>query len=693
MRIQGRQLIILFLCFFAFSTCKKAGTAQPAETPTVAVKDVVPTARTPQQVTRDMMLEKAAAAIVDLYTNASPAMSADSATVAFVSTREGLSQVYVAPAGKTDKEPLRLSKMEERARYPVFTPDGTNVLYLSDVGANEQYRIYSAPAAGGEPACLTPEGDLQRGPPIVTADGSTMFYTAALLEETRTILFSQGLAAESPKEIVSMPRRALLQDISHDGSVALLLAVKSFSEMEVFVVDTAQGHSRLLYPPQGQAHAVFAAALSADGSEVFVSTDLGNDEAYILKLETATGKKKAMYREANQPRGVFHDFLVAAEGSRLLAVLHAGDHSELRLMNAQTLGLLDTPDIPLGAITSGRCEKASGKCPLTLSTVDRPTDIHAIDFKKSTLTPLLSEARPELENLPKVHVQIVSIPSTDGINVPANVYLPQNLPPGTRLPVIVDMHGGPASSSMVSWDPFATFFISQGYAVVQPNVRGSAGFGRSYEQADNVKSRMKSVEDMGMVGQWVSNQYWADAKRLVVFGGSYGGYMVLMGLAFQPFTWAAGIDLVGVSSLVTLVKTTMGSLRELAVAEFGDPESDRTFLESVSPLNHAGKIADPLFVYQGRNDPRVPRSESDQIVGALQAKGIKVEYMIMEKEGHSVDRRESKLEFLSRSARFLEEVLGLGPQPAPAQAPAPAPATAPAPGQPPAPAPQPQPAG
>jgi len=660
---MNMRAVILFT--FSFSVlvcigCRTTGTGESPKSPEAGLKEkqeVQPTVRTEKQLARDRELEKEAAWIIDLYTNHSPAISRDGTRIAFISNREGLSQVYIASAGEPEKEPLRLSDKAERALYPRFTPDGKHVLYLSDVGANEEYRIWSASVDGGNPGCLTPEGDLWRDPPLVTDDGSTMIYTAAELKETRTILYTQSLDSENPKEVIRLDSRAFLEDISGDGSVVLLISITGFSDTELIIVDVKNATSRRLYPPEDKKATVSSAALSDDGKEVFVGTDGGGENAFLIKLDAAAGAQEAIYQELKIPTGVFDSIQLAGEGKKLFTVLNAGDHDEIRLISTKNMGPMDLPEIHLGSIQAGECGKMSTLCPLTLSVPDAPKDIFLFDISKACISPARKETRPELDKLPKVDVQIVSVPSTDGVHVPVNFYLPEDLPEGKRLPVIVSMHGGPAGSSQVNWNSKRLFYISQGYAFVEPNVRGSWGFGRAWEMADNGRERMKSIEDMGSVGKWVAQQPWADPERLVVYGGSYGGYMVLMGLAFQSFIWAAGVDIVGVSSVRTLLKTTSGSIREVLITEFGNLETDGIFIDFISPLNHTDNIEDPLFVYQGKNDPRVPRSESDQIVKALKDKGIPVEYMIMEKEGHSIDRRESKLEFLSRSARFLEEVL------------------------------------
>src|SRR5262249_9083762 len=212
-------------------------------------------------------------------------------------------------------------------------------------------------------------------------------------------------------------------------------------------------------------------------------------------------------------------------------------------------------------------------------------------------------------------------------------------------------------SYAVRWNPFTRFFSALGYAVVEPNVRGSTGFGKAYEMADNREKRADWLQDLATVNGWVKEQPWADSERVVVIGGSYGGYTTLMALTRQPTAWRAGVDLFGPADLAQFLLSTDASIRSAFVAEFGDVHRDAALLEEFSPMRDVARIVSPLFVYSGANDPRVPRSESDTIVLALRKRGIPVEYMVAANEGHSVDRRENKIELMTRVARFLEDAL------------------------------------
>ncbi len=272
------------------------------------------------------------------------------------------------------------------------------------------------------------------------------------------------------------------------------------------------------------------------------------------------------------------------------------------------------------------------------------------------VTPLRADLRPGLASLPPLAVTIETTPSFDGLTIPINIYLPEHAA-GARLPVIASFHGGPSASAAVHWAPSLRFYTALGYAVIEPNVRGSTGFGRAYEMADNREKRADWLRDLQTVNAWVKAQPWADPERVVISGGSYGGYTTLMALTRDPLAWRAGIDAFGPANLRTFLLTTDAAIRSGFVPEFGDVDKDAALIEQFSPMRDVAKIARPLFVYAGQDDPRVPRSESDALVAALRARAVPVEYMVAPNEGHSVDRRDTKIQLMVRIARFLEDSL------------------------------------
>jgi dipeptidyl aminopeptidase/acylaminoacyl peptidase len=347
--------------------------------------------------------------------------------------------------------------------------------------------------------------------------------------------------------------------------------------------------------------------------------------------------------------------LVSPTGERVVVGIDAGNHGEVRILDARTLKIERSVGVPLGNVVVGSFRNDGKAFSLLISLPDHPADVYSVDAATGQLRPLRNDKRPGLDALPAIEASIEKISAFDGLTIPINLYLPKGRT--GKLPTIVIFHGGPASSYAVRWNPYARFFLSLGYAVLEPNVRGSTGFGRAYEMADNREKRADWLKDLETVNAWTKKQSWCDPDRVVVWGQSYGGYTTLMALTRQPTLWSAGVDLYGIADLKQFLRTTDATIRAFFVTEFGDLDKDGPLLDEFSPMRDRDKIVAPLFVYAGQNDPRVPRSESDAIVRALRERGIPVEYMVAANEGHTVDRRETKIELLTRTARFLEDAL------------------------------------
>jgi dipeptidyl aminopeptidase/acylaminoacyl peptidase len=249
----------------------------------------------------------------------------------------------------------------------------------------------------------------------------------------------------------------------------------------------------------------------------------------------------------------------------------------------------------------------------------------------------------------------VRYPTFDGREVPALFYELENGPDDT--PVVVNVHGGPESQSRPAFAPVTQYLLHRGYAVFFPNVRGSTGYGKTYTHLDDVRLRMDSVKDLAHAAYWLRER---GHDRVAVMGGSYGGFMVLAALTEYPELWSAGVNIVGIANLVTFLEYTGSYRRRLREPEYGSLEEDREFLESISPIHKADKIAAPLMVIHGKNDPRVPVGEAEQIVESVWGNGGAVEYLLYEDEGHGLAKLKNRLDAYPKIAAFLDRHLAAG---------------------------------
>jgi dipeptidyl aminopeptidase/acylaminoacyl peptidase len=248
---------------------------------------------------------------------------------------------------------------------------------------------------------------------------------------------------------------------------------------------------------------------------------------------------------------------------------------------------------------------------------------------------------------------LVRYPTFDGRKIPALLYEPD----AENAPVVVNVHGGPESQSRPAFAPVTQYLLHRGYAVFFPNVRGSTGYGKAYTHLDDVELRMDSVRDLAHAAEWLREK---GHQRVAVLGGSYGGFMVLAALTEYPELWTAGVDIVGIANLVTFLENTGSYRRGLREPEYGSLERDRDFLESISPIHKAENIRAPLMVIHGKNDPRVPVGEAEQIVERVRENGGTVEYLLYEDEGHGLAKLKNRLDAYPKIAAFLDSHLAPG---------------------------------
>jgi dipeptidyl aminopeptidase/acylaminoacyl peptidase len=632
--------------------------AKPPPAAATVAGDATPDAPSAANAAREAELAKAATTAIDAFSNAfvtgQPRLTRDGKRIVFVSNRDGLPQLYVADAGKPDAPATRLVASSEQQTTAELLPDGKAIVFRSDHGNDENWSLFRVSLDGGALVELTPGAKWRRDQPIVV-DGKpdTLFYSARAMSEVGTGVYATSARVPGEEKLLYHDDKpGGLADVSRDGKWGLYQRYPSRSENYLVVIDLATGKTRPVYPKDGKV-SIFSAKFSVDDKRALIATDGGGDQSLLLSIDLATGKETARYVETKPSTAAITAVATANKGNLLGAVVDAGNHGELRLLDATTLKPKSTVTLPLGTGTIGAFSEDGKRLTVSWSSPSAPTDIFSVEAATGKLSPLRKDSRPQLDSLPPIEASIVEVEAFDHLKIPVNVFLPAGAK-GKKLPVIVGYHGGPAGSSAIRWAANIRFFLGLGYAWVEPNVRGSSGFGRAYEAADNGPRRLDAFKDIETTGRWAASQPWADKDRVVVFGGSYGGYTVLVALTRMPDIWRAGVDLFGVANLKTFMATTSGFIREIFLVEFGDPDKDQAFLDSISPVLAADKIVDPLFVYAGANDPRVPRTESDLVVKALRARKVPVEYMVAANEGHSLSHRENQIEFYARVARFLE---------------------------------------
>jgi len=356
------------------------------------------------------------------------------------------------------------------------------------------------------------------------------------------------------------------------------------------------------------------------------------------------------------------DFDVSADGRYLAYVLNEDGRSRLTVLDQQAKLELAPAGLPEGHLGNVRFDHTGKRLALSAESATAPRDAWVFDLEHGKLERWTRSELGGLDPAALVAPELTKFPTWDRVNghprlLSAWVYRPAH--PQGAAPVIINIHGGPESQARPDWDPFVQFLVSElGYVVIEPNVRGSSGYGKSFLALDNGVLREDAVRDLGSLLVWVGVQPGFDRDRVVVMGGSYGGYMTLAALVSYGERLRGGIDVAGISDFVSFLRNTSAYRRDLRRAEYGDERDlhTRVFLERISPLNNAARIKKPLLVVAGQNDPRVPASESEQLVWRVRSAGGEVWYLTAKDEGHDFRKKANRDAYLETAANFLQKL-------------------------------------
>ncbi len=638
------------------------GAAPPAARQPV---DAEPTVRTADQQARDDAAVPHIRELLDTYENFGGVLSPDGTKLLFRSDRDGVPELFIADVAHPDGPVKKIVAGPERVASAVFTRDGASVIYRKDTGANEIFNIYRAAIDGSHVVDLTPPQPLWRDSPLLPrARADLMIYGARDPDDYKSMIFVQDLAGGPARVAFRDPGAGTVIDVAPDASHALWFHEVKTGGHELQEVDLATGAARTISPREGAAFLTYG-AYSADGRVIYVATDNGTETHVVQALDRETLAERARYTQTAPASAEIIAIVPSPRGDRIAIMVDAGNHTMVRLLDANTLAVAGDVATPLGTtalalgsetrvrLGGGTFAEDGAHFTIEVSLPDAPSNVYLVDTATGAAAPLRVEPRGAADRLPPITVSIVEVTSFDGLKVPVNVYLPAKRAPGQRLASYFWFHGGPDANTPVAWDATNRLLAASGFAVLEPNIRGSSGFGRAYLRADDREKRWDALRDVAAVNAWARTQPWCDPDRMVISGGSFGGYVTLMALENQPSLWRAGVDLAGPTDLISMVagRTPMRYIQEI-----GDPVKDRALLESLSPIHAADKIRAPLFVYQGANDQHVRREQADKIVRALRGRGIPVEYMVPTDEGHTVARRANEVELYVRLLRFLGDV-------------------------------------
>ena len=597
--------------------------------------------------------------------------SPDGKTVAFVSNLSGRNNLWLVPSD--GGWPMQLTVSDQRQTNPTWSPEGKWIAYMSDYDGDEQWDIFLVSPKTGQVVNLTNTREIAEESPAWSHDGR---YLAYMVKPKTASVFEIDVYDTLMREVkhlttgTAKDRMNVAPIWSADGQFIVYTQEQSKgTDSNVFLVEVASAQSTLLTPHDGE-HTYSANDVAPDGKNVLITSNAGDGYDNVGLLEIASKKirwltndKWEVLGESFSPDGKFLTYTgnvdgntdiylydIASGKARALPLPKGVNHSAGRTSpfshdNSRLLYYHTGPTAP-GDLWVYTISDDAAKIKTTRAGAPAPHDL-----SQQLTYSLVGGVR----SADMVEPYLVHYPSKDGKwTISAFVYVPYNLPRNGEHPAIVYVHGGPTAQTMNTFNRFVQYMANQGYIVIAPNYRGSTGYGKEFQQANLFDMGGGDLQDVLAAADWIKLTGYVDPKKLILMGGSYGGYLTMMGVTKAPAVWAAGVPIVPFVNWFTEIQNEDPVLQQSDLATMGDLVKNKALYEDRSPINFVDQIKAPLYLLAGGNDPRCPKEEAQQVVDAVKKRGGVVEYKVYENEGHGFARVENQIDAYKRVADFLK---------------------------------------
>lgn len=548
--------------------------------------------------------------------------------------------------------PVQLTGGEDRTSLADVFPDGKTLVLQRDRKGEENPGLYLMPAAGGALTEIQHLKGVQTFHQFISADGKWVYYAANDAKPDSYAIYRWNVATKQKEALVTEPGLWSVADHRTDGTLLLAKATGSLTS-EYWEWNPG---TKKLTPVLGQ-----------DKPEEYTAV-YGAAPGQLLVLTPKLGELRRLCRyEGGKLTPLTGDLKWDVSGFslddaklRLLYTVNEAGYTKLFALDAKTFQPVPLPKLPEGAdhVYNGATTRDGRFTTFGVVTAKAPRTSYLYDWKTGSLTRWVVPSAPEIDTTGFSAATLESYPARDGTKIPAFVRRPKRCDPAP-CPVLVEFHGGPEAQAQPGFSPYAQIFVDAGFVYVEPNVRGSDGYGRSWLEADDGPKRLKVWTDIEDAATWARKAFAADGKtpKVGVMGGSYGGYATLVAMTRFAGAFDAGSSIVGIGNLLTFLQNTAPYRRVLRISEYGDPEKDKDALLELSATTHIGKLKAPLQIQQGATDPRVPVGEAIQMYEAAKKTGVPTELLIYADEGHGAGKRDNQVLMVGHSLRFMEEHL------------------------------------
>jgi dipeptidyl aminopeptidase/acylaminoacyl peptidase len=624
---------------------------------------------------------------LNIRSASSPAFSASGDRVAFLTNITGTPQVWMVGAG--GGWPEQLTYYNDRVDFVRWSPDGTGLVFAKSRGGDENAQLFWLAPDGSEIRALTDSPKVRHNFGEWSHDGRRISYASNKRNPNFFDIYVMDVATGREEMVYQQDGSNNVAAWSQDGRWMIVSHTNEELSLDndLFLLDTQTHAATLLTQHQGSAQ-FGDVHFTREGRSIIFGTNDNREFNQLARMDLQTKRVETLDDTEWDLDGV----QMSEDGRMLAYALNREGFGELYVREVALDGTLGPKSAPVvlpgkGVVGGLQFSRDNRRLALTFNGARYNTDVWLYDLQTRSLTQLTHSSRAGIPQTTFVEPELVRFKSFDGREIPAWYYRPQwragfsdkavqiTIKPGDEkssvinfpesniaaanapFPVIVSVHGGPEGQERPGFNGIYQYFLSRGYGILATNVRGSTGYGKTFTHLDDVRRREDSVKDLASAVDWLKTKGGADPRRIAVMGGSYGGYMTLAAITLYPDLWAAAVDTVGIANFESFLKNTSGYRRRLREVEYGSLERDLEYLRSISPLYRVDRIRAPLFVIQGRNDPRVPYTEAEQIVEALRKRGAPVEYKLFDDEGHGIAKLSNRLIVYPMVANFLDRYM------------------------------------
>ena len=567
----------------------------------------------------------------------SPSFSPDARQLAFVSDLGGLPQVWRVDA--IGGWPELVTTLEDQVRDVRWSPEGTWLAFTAAPGGGLNSQIYLVRPDGSDLTRITDGGRTNNWLSRWSEDGRYVLYSSnrRTAEAMDPYAFEPATGARRP--IAESPGIAAAIDVSPDGRLALVYRMTGRGDDDVYLVDLESGRDVLLTPHEPPASFVWS-AFSADAGRVYLSSNEDRERTAFAVVELEGFAPGRLETIAERDDAELDQFLLTPDRSTALLVWNVAGRSELELVDLASYRREPGPQLPAELVLGADFSADGGTVAVALAGSSAPADIWTLGLDSGRFTQVTRSPHAGVELSQLARPELVTFAAHDGLALSGWLYRPDAAAPW---PVVISFHGGPEAQERPRFDSAYQALLARGIGVFAPNIRGSAGFGKTFVNLDNGRLRFDAIKDVeACVAFAVASG--ADPARIGVMGGSYGGYMTMASLTHYPDLFAAGATICGVVNFETFFAHTEPWMSAISNTEYGDPETEVELLRDLSPIHKIDRVHAPTLVLHGANDTNVPVVEAEQIVESLRARDVPVEYVLFPDEGHGFRKRENKVE-------------------------------------------------